>query len=164
MAQTGKNKLRRWEHPAGSGIRVREIINRYAGTDGGLYESFDLARTWRFVANLPVTQFYKVAVDDAAPFPNVYGGTQDNNTLGGPSRTVSQHGIVNGDWFVTVGGDGFQSQVDPVDPNLVYSQLQYGVLRRFDRRLATPLLLLDSADAGCFRPEQVVHRRYGREL
>ena len=59
------------------------------GTDGGIYESLDLAKTWRFVANLPVTQFYKIAVDDDAPFYNVYGGTQDNSTQGGPSRTDS---------------------------------------------------------------------------
>lgn len=104
------------------------------GCDGGLYESFDGAKTWNFKANLPVTQFYRVCVDNSKPFYYVYGGTQDNNTLGGPARTISASGITNADWFVTVGGDGFQSRVDPKDPNIVYSQWQYGGLIRYDRK------------------------------
>ncbi len=105
-----------------------------AGCDGGLYDSFDRGANWRFFGNLPVTQFYKVGLDDAKPFYNVYGGTQDNNSLGGPSRTVNQHGIMNQDWFITTGGDGYQSAVDPEDPDVVYAMSQYGGLVRYDRK------------------------------
>lgn len=104
------------------------------GCDGGIYESFDRGQTWKFMPNLPVTQFYKVAVDNAVPFYFVYGGTQDNYSLGGPSRTISSHGIVNSDWYTTQGGDGFESQVDPEDPNIVYAQSQHGNLVRFDKK------------------------------
>ncbi|MBA3665963.1 MAG: glycosyl hydrolase [Bacteroidetes bacterium] len=104
------------------------------GCDGGLYETFDGAATWDYKSNLPITQIYRVALDNSKPFYNIYGGTQDNNTLGGPSRTMSGSGITNADWFVTVGGDGFQSRVDPKDPNIIYSEWQYGGLVRFDRK------------------------------
>jgi photosystem II stability/assembly factor-like uncharacterized protein len=111
------------------------------GCDGGIYETFDAGATWDFKANLPVTQFYKIAVDEAEPVYNVYGGTQDNYSLGGPSRTLNVHGITNQDWFVTWGGDGFQSRVDPKDPNIVYAELQYGVLSRFDRKSGESILI-----------------------
>ncbi len=104
------------------------------GTDGGVYESFDLGETWRYTANLPLTQFYKVAVDYDEPFYNVYGGTQDNNTQGGPSRTVNNNGIRNSDWFVTLFGDGHQPAVNPDNPDIVYSQWQQGNLVRYDRK------------------------------
>ncbi len=103
------------------------------GSDGGLYESLDLAQSWRYIKNLSVTQFYKVAVDDDTPFYNVYGGTQDNLTQGGPSRTDSENGIRNDDWFVTLGGDGHQPATEPGNPDIVYSQWQQGNLARFDR-------------------------------
>jgi len=104
------------------------------GCDGGLYESHDRAANWRHIANLPVTQFYDITCDEAAPFYHVYGGTQDNNTLGGPARNRSANGIANSDWFVIHGGDGFHCKVDPRDPNTVYGEAQYGDLIRFDRK------------------------------
>ena len=103
------------------------------GTDGGIYESFDDTKSWKFVNNLPLTQFYKLAVDDSYPFYNIYGGTQDNNTQGGPSRTFRSNGIVNSDWFVLLGGDGHQPATEPGNPNIVYAQSQQGNLHRVDR-------------------------------
>ena len=103
------------------------------GCDGGIYESWDKAKTWHYKPNLPITQFYKVALDNAYPFYHVYGGTQDNASLGGPSRSLSDNGISNEEWINTHGGDGFETQVDQENSNIIYAQSQHGVLVRYDR-------------------------------
>jgi photosystem II stability/assembly factor-like uncharacterized protein len=130
------------------GERAKHVDNHYywidpadsdhilAGCDGGLYESWDRGKLWRFISNLPVTQFYNVDVDNASPIYNVYGGTQDNNTLGGPSRTRGVNGATNNDWIVVTGGDGFVARIDPTNPDIVYAESQYGGIVRLNRKTA----------------------------
>ncbi|WP_340065853.1 VPS10 domain-containing protein [Ascidiimonas aurantiaca] len=102
------------------------------GTDGGLYETFDLTKNWRYIENLPVTQFYKLAVDDAEPFYNIYGGTQDNSTQGGPSRTDNVQGIQSSDWKIVLNWDGHQPATEPGNPDIMYAERQEGALSRID--------------------------------
>ena len=131
----------RYKHVDSHVMYIDPNDNNYmlVGCDGGVYESFDRAANWQWKANLPLSQFYDVAVDNAKPFYFVYGGTQDNNSLGGPSRTANLTGITNADWFITAGGDGFHSATDPEDPNTVYAESQNGGIVRFDRRTGEQL-------------------------
>ncbi len=122
--------------------------NHYiVGCDGGLYESFDKATSWKFFPNLPLAQFYKVATDNSTPFYRVYGGTQDNATVGGPSRNNTVHGIGNHEWNMVVFGDGFSAAVDPTDPNTVYGEWQNGGLVRHDRRTGENVGIQPQEDA-----------------
>ena len=102
------------------------------GTDAGIYESFDLASSWRYIKNLPLTQFYKVAVNNAEPFYHVFGGTQDNGSAGGPSATDEREGIANKHWYKTLFADGHQSATDPLYNDLIYAETQQGGLYRVD--------------------------------
>lgn len=134
--RTQRNLGERLKHVDNHAIWIDPENTDYllVGCDGGVYESFDRGSNWNFKANLPVAQFYDVTVDNNLPFYHVYGGTQDNNSLGGPARTRSNSGILNSDWYVTNGGDGFRSQVDPTDSNIVYAASQNGGLVRYDKR------------------------------
>lgn len=106
----------------------------YIGGDGGIYETWDDGDSWRHINNLPITQFYRVQPDNSLPFYRVCGGTQDNNSLCGPSRTNLIHGVVNSDWEIIVSGDGFEPQIDPENPDIIYAQYQYAGLARYDRK------------------------------
>ena len=118
------------------------------GSDGGLYESWDGGRLWRHFTNLSVTQFYNVEVDNSAPIYNIYGGTQDNSTLGGPSRSKGPNGSTNNDWFVVTGGDGFVVRIDPTDPNIIYAESQYGGIVRLDKRTSERVSIRPAEDRG----------------
>ncbi len=131
------------KHSDNHAIAFREDDPDYLliGSDGGIYESYDLAETWRFIDNLPVTQYYKLAVDDSEPFYFVYGGTQDNGSHGGPSRTANDQGIRNADWFKILGADGHQTATEPGNPDIMYAEFQQGVLHRIDRITGEQVLI-----------------------
>lgn len=124
-----------FKHSDNHSIAFRKNDPNYllVGTDGGIYETFDLTKNWKYISNLPITQYYKVAVDDTEPFYNIYGGTQDNNTQGGPSRTDNLSGIRNADWEIVLFADGHQPATEPGNPDIVYAEWQQGNLVRADR-------------------------------
>jgi len=104
------------------------------GGDGGVYESWDAGKTYLYKQNLPVTQFYRVNVDNTEPFYWIYGGTQDNNSLGGPSRNIKNAGVSGNEWVITLGGDGFWQASEKSNPDIAYSAYQYGNIYRYDRK------------------------------
>jgi photosystem II stability/assembly factor-like uncharacterized protein len=111
------------------------------GGDGGVYTTYDGGKHYFHISNLPVTQFYRVNVDNEYPFYSVYGGTQDNNSFGGPNQTTHSGGVPKGAWYVTLGGDGFWQAIDPENPDIVYSEYQYGNSVRYDRKSGEAFLI-----------------------
>jgi photosystem II stability/assembly factor-like uncharacterized protein len=102
------------------------------GNDGGLAYSYDKAKKWVFVPNLPVGLFYHVSVDNAMPY-NVCGGMQDNYNWCGPSAVRGAAGIGNHHWATLQGGDGFVVLQDPNDYRVAFSESQDGNIIRVDR-------------------------------
>lgn len=105
------------------------------GADAGLYETFDHGESFRHVPNLPISQFYRVAVDNSEPFYNILGGAQDLGTLFGPARTTGVEGVRSQDWSVTLGADGYHVAFDPENPDICYMEWQNGNVMRMDRRI-----------------------------
>ncbi|HSF39743.1 MAG TPA: hypothetical protein VLT87_08120 [Thermoanaerobaculia bacterium] len=112
-------------------IDPRNPERMYVGNDGGVAVSHDRGKSTAFVANLPLAQYYHVAVDLETPY-NVYGGLQDNGSWRGPSAVWQQGGIRNHAWLVVGQGDGFDVQPDPADAMTGYSMWQGGNLGRYD--------------------------------
>ena len=132
-----------WMHPNGEYI--------IAGNDGGIAISHDRGESWRFVTNLPLSQFYHIAVDNAIPY-NVYGGLQDNGSWRGPSTSFTGGSIYNYNWQKLGGGDGFNTLPDPDNFNAGYSMSQEGWLGYYN---------LDTKDNRTIRPtESDVKHRY----
>ncbi|MGH7460544.1 MAG: WD40/YVTN/BNR-like repeat-containing protein, partial [Longimicrobiales bacterium] len=132
-----------WRSVGGSGVHVDQhavVIDPadpehiLLGNDGGLYQTFDGGQTWRWFDNLPAAQFYRIDVDNAVPFYNVYGGLQDNGSLMSPVRTLSSQGVLNHNWESIGGGDGMQPRAAPGSPDIVYVQSQNGSISRLNRR------------------------------
>ncbi len=132
--KTFRQMPEKYKHSDNHVLKFRKDDPNYllVGTDGGLYESFDSGQSWRHIENLPLTQFYKIALDDTKPFYYVYGGTQDNSTERAPSRTDNLHGIANRDWEVVLFADGHQPATEPGNPDIVYAEWQEGNLIRKD--------------------------------
>ncbi|HET7612002.1 MAG TPA: hypothetical protein VFK29_09480 [Rhodanobacteraceae bacterium] len=114
------------------------------GNDGGAFVSVNAGKTWRSFNNLPIEEFYTVAISNTVPF-GVCGGIQDDNAACGPSNSLSRDGIWGADWWNPSGGDGTYVVPAPSDPSIVYAASQTGFTSRIDmkdwtRRFIRPVM------------------------
>jgi len=128
-------------------IDPKDSRHLLAGSDGGVYVSYDRAAHWEFLDHLALGQFYHVDVDSRRPY-RVYGGLQDNGSWGGPSQTLRPSGPANADFQLLLGGDGFVCRVDANDPDIVYAESQNGVMFRRNLRSGDGTLLRPKTQAG----------------
>jgi photosystem II stability/assembly factor-like uncharacterized protein len=113
-------------------INPKDPRHLIIGNDGGVSISHDRSETWVWLPNLLGAQAYHVEFDMQTPY-HVCAGLQDNNTWCGPSAVRTNSGIINDDWYVISGGDGFQPLMDPTDARIVYAESQDGRMSRTDR-------------------------------
>ena len=126
------------------------------GTDGGIHWSWDAGKTWDFVNNIAIGQFYEVGYDMQKPY-RITGGLQDNGSWIGPSMAlyrIFDIGITNNDWIEVGGSDGYFTLIDPVDPNIVYSETPDGNPQRRDLRT------FESRSIRPADPEGLPHNRF----
>ncbi|NNK64088.1 MAG: hypothetical protein HKO98_12885, partial [Gemmatimonadetes bacterium] len=126
-----------WVDPANSNHVMK-------ADDGGLGISWNRGVTWVYVTNLPVSQWYRVGVDNSVPF-RICGGLQDNGSWCGPSATYRSEGILDQDWFKVGGGDGFRNVVDTTNNRILYVESQYLGLNRVN---------LETGESKNIRPNQ----------
>jgi len=128
-------------------IDPRDSNHIITGSDGGIHWSYDNGKTWDFINTIAIGQFYELGLDNQKPY-NICGGLQDNGSWCGPSNSLSREGIVNEDWQVVHGADGFYVQIDPVEPWIVYAEGQDGHIDRRDLRTGQQRSIRPEAKAG----------------
>jgi photosystem II stability/assembly factor-like uncharacterized protein len=117
------------------------------GSDGGIHWSYDSGRTWDFINTIAIGQFYEVGLDNEKPY-KICGGLQDNGSWCGPSMSLTRDGIINSDWTLMPGGDGFYARIDYAEPWIVYTESQDGHLSRRDEHTSQQREIMPEAKVG----------------